>query len=72
MSVVLGGGLFQASPLLINLLKQQATVPLNLMLAEAPPVFGAVWEAIRQDSETVAVTDYEAFKNRFMADYTLA
>jgi len=71
LSVVLGGGIFQASTLLIDLLKQNATVPLNLILAQAPPVFGAVWEAVRQSVGTVTVNDYDVFKRCFMEDYAL-
>lgn len=72
LSVVLGGGLFQASPLLIDLVKQKATVPLCLILASAPPVFGAVWEAVRQNSETVTPTAYDTFKKQFLIDYPSA
>jgi len=34
-----------------------------------PPVFGAVWEAVRIWSETVTYQDFETFKKSFIEDY---
>ena len=72
LEVVLGGGIFQASAELIHLVKQNITVPANLTLASAPPVFGAVWEAVRKSDETVTKAKFDFFKSVFMNDYKLA
>ncbi|MBQ7320625.1 MAG: ROK family protein [Clostridia bacterium] len=69
LEVVLGGGLFQVKSDLIALIKQNATVPLHLTVASAPPVFGAVWEAVRNQTETVTEQEYIAFKNAFLSGY---
>lgn len=69
LEVVLGGGVFQSSAELIDLVKQNVTVPANLILASAPPVFGAVWEAVRESRETVTKSEFDSFKSVFMNDY---
>ncbi len=72
LEAVLGGGLLRAPSVLIPLIKQNATVPLNLTVASAPPVFGAVWEAVRLiGGETVTLSGYDAFKKVFLNDYPL-
>ena len=70
LSVVLGGGIFHAKSDLIPLIKQNITVPIQLTVASAPPVFGAVWEAVRMDNETVTQDDYRTFRENFMSDYS--
>ena len=70
LSVVLGGGLFQASSELIALIEQNVTVPIHLTVASAPPVFGAVWEAVRQFGETVTSAEYESFKKIFFSSFS--
>lgn len=70
LNVVLGGGLFHASSELISLIKQNVTVPVNLTLATAPPVFGAVWEAVRKFGETVTLSEYNAFRTAFLSSYS--
>lgn len=69
LEVVLGGGVFQSSAELIRLVKQNVTVPANLTLASAPPVFGAVWEAVRKSDETVTKSDFDAFRSVFIRSY---
>ena len=71
LEAVLGGGLFQVPSELLSLIKQNATVPLNLTVASAPPVFGAVWEAVRLHcSGTVTSAEYDSFKKVFLSDYS--
>lgn len=69
LDVVLGGGLMQSSPELIQLIKQNVTVPLNLTIASSPPVFGAVWESVRLHGETMTREQYHAFRQTFLCEY---
>lgn len=69
LEAVLGGGIFHAKSDLIPMIKQNITVPVNLTVASVPPVFGAVWEAVRIWSETVTYQDFETFKKSFIEDY---
>jgi len=70
LEAVLGGGLFRAESDLLALVKQNVTVPIHLTVADAPPVFGAVWEAVRSQSKTVTLQEYCVFKEHFMNGYT--
>ena len=69
LDVVLGGGIFQAKSDLISLIEQNITARIRLRIASVPPVFGAVWEAVRIGSETVTYQKYSDFKKCFVADY---
>ena len=71
LDVVLGGGIFHAKSDLIPLIKQNITVPIQLTKASAPPVFGAVWEAVRMGNETVTKEDYRVFRERFISHLNL-
>jgi N-acetylglucosamine kinase-like BadF-type ATPase len=70
LEVVLGGGIFQAKSDLISIIEQNITVPIQLQIASAPQVFGAVWEAVRMGSETVTQEEFIAFRKQFIGDYT--
>ena len=71
LEVVLGGGVFQSSPVLIDLIKQNVTIPVNCILATAPPVFGAVWEAVRESTETVTKLQFDMFRAAFLSSCEL-
>ena len=71
LQVVLGGGVFRAKSDLPSLIEQNVTVPINLTIASAPPVFGAVWEAVRNEKGTVTSDQYMKFKKAFMSDYAM-
>ena len=70
LDVVLGGGIFQAKSDLLSLIKQNITDPIHLSVTSVPPVFGAVWEAVRMGSETVTSQQYLSIRNCFMQDYS--
>lgn len=69
LDVVLGGGIFQAKSDLISLIEQNITAPIRMKIASVPPVFGAVWEAVRMGSETVTYQKYLSVRDCFAADY---
>ncbi len=69
LEVVLGGGLLQTQSILISLIEQNVTAPIKMTVASAPPVFGAVWEAVRSWREAVTEKEYMTFKQTFCKDY---
>ena len=70
LDVVLGGGIFNAKSDLLSLIEQNITVPVRMTVASVPPVFGAVWEAVRMGSETVSREGYSEFRKAFIGDYS--
>ena len=69
LEAVLGGGIFQAKSDLLSLIQQNIAVPTRLTVATTPPVFGAVWEAVRAQSVTATQEAYQHFKQMFLAEY---
>lgn len=63
------GALLDKTSPMSDLLKQQATVPLCMIEATTPPVFGAVWEAMRSESQTAAVSMYMTCRENFLRDH---
>lgn len=65
--VVMGGGIVQAFPEYLEAIRRQAPPRARLILSEAPPVFGAAVEALRESG----VDCDEGFRNRFMTEYNI-
>ncbi|MBP3700972.1 MAG: hypothetical protein J6I64_03700 [Lachnospiraceae bacterium] len=63
--VVMGGGIVKAFPEYLEAIRHQAPSRARLILAEAPPVFGAAVEAMRE----CGLACNEEFRQRFFAEY---
>lgn len=63
--VVMGGGIVKAFPQYLESIRAKAPSRARLILAEAPPVFGAAVEALRE----CGLTCSEEFQQGFMAEY---
>ncbi len=64
-SVVMNGGIFTAFPDYANLVKVKASPRAKMILAEVPPVYGSVVEAMADAGHECD----EEFKKTFMAEY---